>query len=486
MIKILIIGCGPHATHFYLPQLQKMMLCDANITVSGVLDLTSAQQFVTEELKRRSFNVKTFFISPFKCGNDVLSQEAEVLLNGLVDSGEVNAVIISTDPLNHKSYARWALSRHLPILLDKPVTTRENATFDLAQAKQIEQDYEDLLADYQKQPSPRKPFVLCAHRRYHPGILEVRRIIRETSLATSCPVTNVHSMHADGQWRLPTEICEQKHHSYNEGYGKVSHSGFHFIDCVVEFWKEGLCPGKRADALEVFSRFIRPKGLLKQLTHEDYAKLFGPDYETVCKYSDEALSHMFETCGEVDAEINLAMLANNEPFSLGTISLMHNSYSQRSWVHPNRDLYKGNGRVKHEEHVINIGPFLNIQVHSYQSKDNHTECDSSDLEPGGNNHFEIYLFRNNKIIGGKAFEKISLADLPAAKDFSQDSLFISQIKRKSIEEWIEAIRKGIGYEAGLLSNFTDHRMAVALMSAIYQSNCQRENRQSPIITIPWR
>ena len=486
MIKILIIGCGPHATHFYLPQLQDIMRNDAEITVTGVLDLISAREFITEELKQRGFHVKAYFVSSFTSDRDVLPKETLALLDSLVDKGEVNAVIISTDPLNHKSYVRWALSRHLPILLDKPVTTRENAAFDLTQARQIEQDYEDLLSDYQGLVSPRPPFVLCAHRRYHPGILEVRKIIRETALATSCPVTNVHSMHADGQWRFPTEICEQKHHSYNEGYGKVSHSGFHFIDCVVEFWKEGLYSGKKADAIEVFSRFVRPNGLLKQLTHEDYARIFGADYEKVCKYNDKELSQRFSACGEVDAEINLTMLADNEPFSLGTISLMHNSYSRRSWMYPNRDLYKGNGRVKHEEHVINVGPFLNIQVHSYQAKDNHTECDSSDLKLGGNNHFEIYLFRNNKVIGGKPFEILSLSDLPEVKNYSRDSLFISQIKKKSIDEWVAAIRKGSGFETGLLSNFEDHRMSVALMSAIYQSNCQREEKCSPVITIPWK
>lgn len=484
MIKILIIGCGPHATHFYLPSLLALTREDNSLAIAGVLDILPQKEFVLEELSTRGFRVDSWFVAPF--AGDALSSEAATLLNHLVDSGKVNAVIISTDPLNHVSYAQWALSRRLPILLDKPVSTCENAVSDLAQARKIEMDYEMLLRQYQQIPSClRPPFVLCAHRRYHPGILSARRIIADIARQTGCPVTSIRSMHSDGQWRMPHEILTQKHHSYNQGYGKVSHSGFHFIDCVCEFWKEGLRGSKKnADEVRVFTSFVRASGLLKQLTREDYCRLFH-GYPDACPEVDEQLEHGFSHCGEIDAEINMTMCVENVPFSLASIGLLHNSYSQRSWLNPNRDLYKGNGRVKHEEHIINLGPFVNIQIHSYQSKDQHVHCSVDDEQPGGNNHFELYVFRNSGMIGGKPFERFALKDIDGAQGFSSDSLFITQIKKKCILEWLEAIKKDRFSEETMLSAFSDHRMSVRLMSAIYQSYCFQQLSQDPIVSVPW-
>lgn len=483
MIKILIIGCGPHATHFYLPSLSKMAQKDSNIMIAGILDLQVQEKFISEELSLRNIDVKTWFVQPFS--GDRISAEAEELLDKLIADGVFNAVIISTDPLNHKNYALWAISRGLPILMDKPVTTSENAALDIKQAEKIMVDYDDLLNAYNKQPEPRAPFVLCAHRRYHPGILEVRNIIREVAIQTSCPVSNIRSMHADGQWRLPHEICTQKHHSYNQGYGKISHSGFHFIDCVVEFWKEGFFSGKKADEVAIYSSFVRPQGLLQQISLDDYNRIWGNEFQNVCTMTEKELLAQFDMCGEVDAEINLELLSDKQTISLASLSLLHNSYSQRSWLLPDRDLYKGNGRVKHEEHTINIGPFLNLQIHSYQSKDKHAVCSVDDNAPGGNNHFEIYIFRNNRIIGGKNFEKIQLYDIPAAKDFSTDALFITQIKERSIIEWLNAITRPTKY-SDMLSAFTDHKMSVALMSGIYRSYCKKQSGMSPIETVLWR
>jgi len=481
-VKALLIGCGPHATHFYLPSFLRYKT-ELNAEITAVLDLNGQQERVASELKRLGSGTEAYFTEP--SGFEELSQNTKGMLDALLLKKVFNAVIIATDPVNHKNYASWALRHGLPVLMDKPVTTRENAVNDAAQAQGILKDYEDLLSLH-KTYALKRPFVLCAHRRYHPGILFVRDLIREVSKETHCPVTNIHSYHSDGQWRLPHEIRVQKHHSYNQGHGKISHSGFHFIDCVEKFWEEGLASGKAADDVEVFSSFLRPRGLLEQLTREDYLRLFGDEYGAVCPETDEQLSEIYQNYGEVDAAISLAMRRNGEPFSLASINLIHNGFSRRSWLNPGTDLYKGNGRVKHEEHIIHIGPFICVQVHSYQSKDDHDKCEQSDDEPGGNNHYEIHIFRNSRMIGGKAFERLTLKDLPDASGFSSERLYITQVKERSIKEWIGAIHSGQADSKKLLSSYTDHLMPVRLMSAIYQSFIMRKNGQNPVCVVPWR
>ena len=486
LIRILVIGCGPHATHFYLPSLCRMAGEGRGVSVAGVLDITTNREFVCGELSARGIPCPAMFVEPFD--GDSVSEEARLLLDGLVDAGKVNAVIISTDPLHHRCYASWAIGRGLPILMDKPVTTRVDAACDLGQAAGIERDYEALLAEYLACPKPRAPFVLCAHRRYHPGIREARRIVADVCALTGCPVTNIACAHADGQFRLPHEIYTQRHHSYNQGHGKISHSGFHFIDCIAEFWRDGLrASGKSADEVEVFSSFVRPDGFARQLSRTDYHRLFGRDaYESSCPESEAKLADHYRGCGGLDADCVLTMRTGGVPFSMASLSLLHDSYSRRGWLAPDRDLYKGNGRVKHEDHSVQVGPFLNLRIHSYQSKDRHDVCrPGEDERPGGNNHFEMLVFRNENLIGGKAFEKFDLREIGSAREFDGGSLFITQVKERSILEWVKAIRNPGEQEGELLSAFSDHRMGVRLMSAIYRSYAKRQYGESPLECVGW-
>ena len=417
MIKVLVIGCGPHATHFYIPSLLRMAReAGAGFRLAGVVDVSPRRAAVEEERCALGAEVPAWFVAPFD--GDALPAGTEALLDDLVRRGAANAVIVSTDPLHHLCYARWAVSRDLPLLMDKPVTTREGAALDLAAARGIADDYDGLLALYLSRPAPRAPFVLCAHRRYHPGIIEARRIVSEVCARTGCPVTHIHCAHADGQWRLPHEICHQLHHSYCQGHGKVSHSGFHFIDCVAEFWRDGLrASGKEADDAEVFASFVRPDGLAEQIGRGQYRALFGADaYDAACPEDDAELARLYAGCGEVDASATVTLRKGGVPFSVATLDLLHNSYSRRAWLEPDRDLYKGNGRVKHEDHSIQVGPFLNVRIQSYQSKDRHDVClPGEDELPGGNNHFELLVFRNERMIGGRPFERIPLREIGAAR-----------------------------------------------------------------------
>ena len=106
---------------------------------------------------------------------------------------------------------------------------------------------------------------------------------------------------------------------------------------------------------------------------------------------------------------------NNSGFTITTASLnlLHNGVSRRAWIET-RDFYKQNGRIRHERVNIEIGHLMNIQVHSYQSKEI-SERTSNEENVGGLEHFDIYIFRN-PIIGGLPFEEIHLGDLYTEKE----------------------------------------------------------------------
>ena len=56
-----------------------------------------------------------------------------------------------------------------------------------------------------------------------------------------------------------------------------------------------------------------------------------------------------------------------QPGQEAVVSLLQNSFSRRGWFAPRQDTYKGNGRVRHEWLILNVGPLLSVHVDSYQS-----------------------------------------------------------------------------------------------------------------------
>jgi hypothetical protein len=125
-----------------------------------------------------------------------------------------------------------------------------------------------------------------------------------------------------------------------------------------------------------------------------------------------------------------------------------------------------------------------IQIHSYQSKDKHDTCNTDDLTIGGNNHFEMIVFRNTGIIGGNPVERFALSDLTKSQGYSNNELHIHRIKEGAVREFIDFINGKI-LRNQLHSDISDHRDAVRFMSAIYRSFILRNNNENPIVSLPF-
>lgn len=478
--RILLVGIGPHARTFYLPAFRELE-ASGKLAVAGLVDVEPAREHLESWLATRRHAWPRLFLPAFSGTMPAACEEA---LEGFAAATRADSVVISTDPLNHKSYALWALKRRLNLLMDKPVTAAANAVTGADAAGALEADYQEIAAT-RARFHPDGVFILCAHRRYHPGIDLALKLVSQTAGATGCPVTSIHGYHSDGQWRLPEEILRQDHHSYHHGHGKISHSGFHFLDTLYRFRRAGRVPGKTADHVEICSTFLQPDGFLRQITRADYRRLFGPDYDLEAPSTDGELAAAFHRFGEMDVEASLCFTQEGVPVGLGSLSLLHGGFSRRSWLRPGTDLYKGNGRVKHEQHRVHVGPFLGLQIHSCQAKDDHERSGPADELPGGNNHFELWIFRNTGLIGGEPFEKVEFGDLPEAAGFRDDRLFIEQVKRGAILEFLAAIAGEVD-PATLRSDFSDHHMPVRLMGGLYRSHFLRRTVGNPLLTLPWQ
>ncbi len=478
-IKIVLIGVGPHSQRIYLPAIKNLRQ-KWGVQLSLIVDLKEKELQIKDYLKTARWDAEQLFIDRFENG---LPNELKSELNNFVKKNGISGVIIATEPLAHKCYADWALEAGLNILMDKPITTRKNVTTDSAQAEGILEDYMQLFKKYKNlQKKKNTIFSINVQRRYHPGFNIVSNKLKEIAVKTNCPITSIQSTHCDGQWRLPTEIVTQDYHPYNAGYGKASHSGYHIFDAIYNFYKSSKVIGKEADEMEVVSSFLRPNGFLKQLSENDYDKYFGDEYKTVKKYTDKELKKIYESYGEIDVSAMVSLLKDGDVVSNLSINLLHNGFARRNWATPGSDLYKGNGRVKHEYHNIEQGPFQNIQIHSYQSSDKHDNNSKEDFELGGNNHFDIYIFRNIGVIGGEQpLEVIKINDIAKYYGMEDDKLIVEQAKTKVVEEFF-AFMLGIIEKDKLTSNIDDHLFPVTLMSSIYASHAKRLKKENPIFS----
>lgn len=470
----LLVGVGPHATRFYLPALARMAR-EGRCTLAGAVELEGKGPGTMAALAGAAFAGAEVILVPGFEGE--MPPAARALLDRMAEKARLDAVIVATEPLCHLPYVEWALGRGLHVLLDKPVTARRDAVNSPDQALGIELDFRRMVRALDRAPG--NPFVsVCAHRRYHPGFDLVLAAVRDACARTGCPVTAIHAHHADGQWRLPMEILTQDHHSYHAGHGKASHSGHHFFDSVHRYMAAGRASGKVPDSMRIHAAAVRPAGLLRQLGGGDLERLFGPGYRKACPLSDSELLRRFRACGEVDLSATIEFLMEGEAAALASLDLLHNSFSRRSWLEPAADLYKGNGRVKHEHHRVHVGPFLACHVDSYQAKSEHASSDGSDLAPGGNNHFDITLFRNVDFLGGREVERIRLADIGS---FDAGSLFIEQVKEGVVGEFMDFLDGRIPREA-MRSPLPDHAVPTAILGACYESITRAAGGDNPVVS----
>jgi hypothetical protein len=480
-VRFLLIGIGPHAKRTYIPHL-KTLEAEGRAVLVAAVDVQENQYSLTKYQQQICPNVELHFVPPFT--TDMPTYVA-LKLTQLVIRLDVSFVIIATEPLAHTAYGLWALSSGLNIIMDKPVSTRRDVCTNFQEAIGITEDFTNLLDGYNDLQRFKKTcFLVNSHRRYHPGFQFTLQKIQEISRKTGCPVTNINTTHCDGQWRMPTEIVDQQYHTYNMGYGKVSHSGYHFLDTVYQFIKAGIVGDKGPDRIEVVSSFIQPNGFLMQLNTRDYEKLFGSaKYGEACKYSDEELKELFASFGEIDASIQLTFLRQNEAIALAQINLQHNGFSRRHWLMPPTDLYKGNGRVKHELHEIKSGPFQTVAINSKQANDKHDRSRPSDALLGSDNHFEIQVFRNCDMLSeSDPLQTFTVQDIDRECRTKTPGLLSENVKRGILEDAIDFVEgnKDIG---DLRSNLADHNVPCHIMSAIYISHIRRKAGLSPVVNV---
>ncbi|GGV50474.1 hypothetical protein GCM10010245_79490 [Streptomyces spectabilis] len=482
MKNVLLIGVGPHARRSHLPALAAGQRDGLVGTVCGVDVFGAASVLTVFDSDDGPRDLPVTPVVPFSAGEQALPDAVRQTLDALVARRGIDAVVVATEPAFHMVYARWALARGLSVLLDKPLGVRPHASTDPAQAGAILTDVDDLLARYQlaRRHHPDVVVSVQSQRRYHPAFWQLRDLIAEVAEATGCPVTSVQSFHSDGQWRLPDELLDLDYHGYDLGYGKCAHSGYHFFDLIPWLLAAGDASGKIADTVRVHAEVTRPVDLLAQLGVADYERLFD-GFAARNRYTEVELHTALHGFGEVDASISLAFTSAGATLTLASLNLFHNSFSQRGNLAPAAALYKGNGRVRQETHIIQQGPFQALHLHSLQTLEDDSAGDR--YATGGDRHIEVHVFRNNRFRPGwEPYTRLGHNDLTATADGQLAAPTQQSSRRRSMHEFLLYLN-GRRDRQQMRSDLTTHRTAAALMTGTYLSMAHRYSGTLPEATL---
>lgn len=487
MKNILVIGVGPHARRTHLPALAVAQESRLVGTVTGVDVLGAGDAVVTYDAEPGGRTLPVTLVEPFDSTRRTLPEAVRHALDAVVHRRAIDAVVVSTEPSFHMAYTRWALEHGLSVLLDKPLSVHADCSVDTEKARAILTDFDEILECYwrARERNPQTLVTVQCQRRYHPAFWRMREFIAEIAAETNCPVTSVQSFHSDGQWRMPDELIDISYHSFDRGYGKCAHSGYHFFDIVPWLLAAGEISGKELDAVDVHATITRPGDFLAQLGVRDHERLF-PGFAARNPYTETELRSATHLFGEVDAFISMAYKSGEQTMTLGSVNLVHNGFSQRgSMTSAHTSLYKGNGRVRHENHIIEQGPFQAIHFHSLQTlNDGTTSADPYEL--GREGHIEVHVFRNDRFrpswkkYAGFDFDALTLTSESAVVVPTQESS-----RRRAIQEFLEYLN-GRRTREQMSSELTSHRRGSTLMMGAYLSMAQQWVGSYPVATLDFR
>ncbi|MCW1907721.1 MAG: hypothetical protein KIH63_000070 [Candidatus Saccharibacteria bacterium] len=400
---IVLVGLGLHAKRIYLPY-----LAQNKQRLGLVIDLESNSDAVNQYLKDNGIDCQTYFIANKQRDDEKLNKRDESNIAVLCRDLGITHAIISTEPKAHKAYAKFFVPNGIDTLVDKPITSPLHPSTKPKQARKIYKDYKEL-ALLAKNPSHGR-LTVQAQRRFHVGYLFVYDLINKIIADYNVPITYLDTYHCDGLWSMPPEFVFRENHPYKYGYGKLMHSGYHFVDVAAWFLDlNNQIVNKCPDNAEVANYMLRPSDFTSIVDEDNYKQFFGEQV-----FSDHFnTKHQMAAYGEIDSSSVLRMKRGDKTVALCSINLLQNGFSRRSWPDLPQDTYKSNGRIRHERLSVQVGPLLNVQIHSYESyeiKDKHKHAHEL-FDTGNNEHFDIYIYRNSDLIGGKAYEKIGIEQL---------------------------------------------------------------------------
>lgn len=394
LFNILFIGLGPHAKHHHF-KLIMMMEKYFEVRCCGVVELLSQKESVQKylSLNGKSY-IPVFYVDDKERDFQELSSKANCFLSKIVDELRINKVIISTEPKAHMAYIKWAITKRIDFIVDKPIFI-ETYMSVLEHRKSLL--YEKYLETFRIIHNKGINASVMMPRRLHPAIKYVYDYLSHFVFEYEVPITHINMMHGEGMWNMPEEFFSRENHPYKYGYGAYFHTGYHFIDLLCYFLSINSKIKKTSyDKMEIALSNTRPKDVCSMFGEKAYNKLIGVD--NVVPYIKE-----MSGLGEVDWQLLINFCKNGSVCASGNLDIQQSNYSSRKSKFLPEDVYKDNGRIYHEFISVDVAHLLSIKI-SRMTIGNQPNIEKYKKE----DKFVIQIFRNQNIVGGKAFDEIEM------------------------------------------------------------------------------
>ncbi|MBS0586259.1 MAG: Gfo/Idh/MocA family oxidoreductase [Verrucomicrobia bacterium] len=237
-----------------------------------IVDLIEQQENVEAYLKEHGIQTNTYFVPTKERDRETLSDKVCEDLDKLIKKFQISHAVISTEPKAHYAYLQYFITRKIPTLTDKPITCPVDVANCERRASLIKKQYNNLLSliDLHKT----KVVVQC-QRRYDIRYQWIKSTVTDLIKKYKVPVHNIQIYHSDGSFWMPDEMLVRENHPYKHGYGKLFHSGYHFIDLLTMMLSfEDLPPEKRPTSFDLISSHFSPQDQLFSMDEKFYETVF--------------------------------------------------------------------------------------------------------------------------------------------------------------------------------------------------------------------
>ncbi|MFE2733274.1 Gfo/Idh/MocA family oxidoreductase [Streptomyces sp. NPDC059349] len=288
--------------------------------------------------------------------------ELESVLDGAHAAHRFSLVIIACDPVHHRDYILWAISRGISVLCDKPLLVAEGAAHDPAAAESINTSYAAIeRALTRARATGPCHLAMPLRRRANDVYRSVAADIAEVQSTYGQGITSMQLIKNGGLFRYPEEYLFGDAHGYRSGVGALSFSSYHYIDLLA--WYLELAPGE-ATAVRVTNPYVRRVGdFLRTRQAAVLADLIGAgDTGRSVALPPQVLA------AEADFVFNLELLGEDgRKAGLVTYSCHSNTYSHRSvgpqeFDRANRQPFREKGRMSQFTLDINQGSLQHIGI----------------------------------------------------------------------------------------------------------------------------
>jgi predicted dehydrogenase len=382
---LLLVGVGPHAHYKHLPSILKAVRSGLASSYS-ILELETARPRLEELV--RALDVKPeriVYIPDHRDRGEWYTSDSDAAMEELCRRRPSLKVMICTEPKAHFPYLKWCLSHGRDCLVDKPITIPMSG--NVIDPRRLTAELRELIDLARARPGG---YSVMTPRRYHHVYETVRRYAGWLVRRLGVPVTYLSIYHGEGVWNTPTEYLEREDHPYRYGYGKLLHSGYHYVDILARL----LAELAEDTVLDFASHVARPGDQQSQMAAA-YGRMAG------AVPVEPAAGHPF---GETDLVASFAARrrGTGEVVTLGNLALLQTTTSLRNWWRLPDDVYNKTGRFGVEEIRLNLGFLASVSVRILK-----VPVEVNGRHATFRDELDIAVWRNGNLLGSPFLDRRS-------------------------------------------------------------------------------